>query len=694
MWLAIATVVVVGAAIVTVPRLIDPNDYRDEIATMVKDHTGRELKIHGDLQMTVFPWLGVDVGPTTLSNAAGFAAPVFARSERIQMRVKVKPLLSKRVEMDTVTVHGLELNLERNAEGVGNWEDLAGGVAAKPQPSDASANDAPPIAALVLGGLEVAGAKLNWVDKASGQQVKLSNVSIKTGAVTPGQPVDVSVGLDVSAPSADLGGRVEVSANVGADSDVIEAKGLTVDGNFTGTKLPGGKLAAKIAADLKLDNAKHQANLTGLSIEVADLQVDGGFKVTGLDKNPALNGKLSIAKFDLRKLLKDLGQAVPNTTDASTLTAVAVSASLSGDANNLSLSPLAVNLDNSKLTGMLVIANLAKPAIRFDLTLDQIDTDRYLPPSSKKQVATPGAFAVGASSLPLEQLRALNVDGKLKLGKLKIFGLSMSSIGATVKAAGGNIKAAPLSAKLYGGSYAGNVGIDVRGKVAKLSLSELLNGIQIAPLLTALQGDSPIEGTADVQLKATTAGTNSDAMKRTLNGSGGFKFTNGALKGVNIAEMIRDAKAKILGGAGAAGNASQRTDFSALGGSFKIMNGLVDNRDFAAKSPLLRIKGQGAADLVKELINYRTTTSVVATAKGQGGKDLGDLAGLDIPLKITGTFSKPEYGLDQEALVKLLASGKAKQFLGAGTEGVKKAVEDKLKKSCRRRRNGCVDQTA
>jgi len=683
MWLVIATVVIVGAAIVAVPMLVDPNDYRDQIANMVKDQTGRELTIKGELKMTVFPWLGVDIGPTQLSNADGFSDAVFAASERIQVRVKVAPLLSRRIEMDTVTVHGLTLNLERNAKGLGNWEDLSGGDKSdKSAKSALSANggERPAIAALVLGGLELEGAKLKWTDKAAGQAITLSNVGLKTGAATPGQPVDVKVGLDVALSNPAATGRVELGATVAVVGDIISASGLTVTANMAGASLAGGKLTAKLAAALQLDNAKHQASLQNLSLSVADLQLDGGVNITGLDKAPVVSGKLSVAKFDLRKLLQALGQAVPNTADANVLSAVALNADLSGGANSVKLSPLTVSLDDSKLTGSLSVANFAKPAIKFDLALDKIDADRYLPPATQAKAATPGAAAAGASMLPLEQLRALNVDGKFELGQLKLSGLSMSNIGATVKAQGGTIKAAPLRAQLYGGSYAGNVGIDARGKVAKLSLNETIKGVNIAPLLKDLQGEtSPLEGTAEVRLKATTSGNNPDAMKRALNGSGKFSFANGAINGLNIAAMIRDAKAKILGGSATAANAPKRTDFSVLGGTFVIKNGLVDNRDFAGKTPLLRIKGKGTADLVKEVLNYRTTTSIVATAKGQGGKDLKELAGLDIPLLITGSFAKPEYALDQEALVKLFATGKAKELLGAGTEGVKKAVTGKLK---------------
>ena len=713
MWLVLAVVVVVGAAIVLIPMLVDPNDYKAEIADATKAQTGRELKIEGDLKMTVFPVLGVEVGPLSLSNAEGFSAPVFLKSERTQVRVNVMPLLTEqRIEADTIEIHGLHVNLEQNKSGATNWDDLTKGSGKASGDAGSSSSDAPAVAGFALGGLNVKGAQITW--KQPGQQVTLTNVDLQTGAVELGKPIEVSGGLDVALTNPAAKGRLDVATTISLNGEDVKADGLTLSVSLTGTTIgtveaklaaavarqgnkvsadglkltanlsgdhiPGGKLDAELAAGVDANLANKSLQVTGLSLRANEFRVDGGVSVSKFDSDAlALTGKLNVAQFNLRKLMEALGQPVPVTADANVLTAVAVQADLKGSRNAVSLAPLSVKLDESNVTGSFSVSDVSRGALRFDLTMDQIDADRYLPPKAEGKAASPGVAAAGASSdIHLDPVRALDLNGKVKLGKLKVTGLSMSDVSAAIKAKGGNVALAPLSAKLYGGSYNGNIGFDARGKSAKLSLNEVLKNIQISPLLKDLQGEDRLEGTAEAQLKATTTGNNPEAMKAALNGSGRFKFRNGALKGVNIAAMIRDAKAKILGGGGADANAPQRTDFSVMGGTFKIKNGVVNNRDFAAKSPLLRITGKGTADLPKELINYRVTTSVVASAKGQGGQELADLAGIDIPLKVTGTFAKPEYGLDEEALVKALATGKAKDLLGKGTKGIKAAVGDKV----------------
>jgi AsmA protein len=185
-----------------------------------------------------------------------------------------------------------------------------------------------------------------------------------------------------------------------------------------------------------------------------------------------------------------------------------------------------------------------------------------------------------------------------------------------------------------------------------------------------------------VSAKLTARGTAPDAIKRTLNGNIAFQFLNGAINGVNIGKMIRDARAKLQGGATPGGDEPAKTDFAEITGTAPVKDGLVSNQDLSAKSPLLRVEGKGTASLPKETVDYRATVTLVATSQGQGGKELDDLTGVPIPLKVTGTFANPSYGLDTEGLVKALAESKAKDLLdkqkGKVTDKVKDQVKDKL----------------
>ena len=121
--LGLLGVIIIGGAIIALVNL-DPNDYKDKIASEVKAETGRDLRIDGNIGLTFYPWLGLDVEGVSLSNAKGFGEAPFLQTKTIKVRAKLMPLLRKELEMDTMVLHGATINLAKNAEGVTNWDDM------------------------------------------------------------------------------------------------------------------------------------------------------------------------------------------------------------------------------------------------------------------------------------------------------------------------------------------------------------------------------------------------------------------------------------------------------------------------------------------------------------------------------------------------------------------------------------------
>ena len=148
-----AAVLLITLTLVGILLFVDPNDYKDDITTAVRDATGRELTIDGNLELSVFPWLGLSLGRTRLGNAPGFGDQPMAQVEAVDIKVKLLPLLKSQLEMKTVLLRGLQLNLARKADGRSNWDDLTGQPAEvtetpseKAPPADESGP--PPLAAL------------------------------------------------------------------------------------------------------------------------------------------------------------------------------------------------------------------------------------------------------------------------------------------------------------------------------------------------------------------------------------------------------------------------------------------------------------------------------------------------------------------------------------------------------------------
>ncbi len=222
-WTAIVVGVVVVlfiSAAVLLPLLIDPNDHKQALVEQVKQRTGRDLRIEGDIELSVFPWIGVEVGRVVLSNATGFADPVFASTDEVSIRVKLLPLLSRRLEMDTITVHGLTLNLARNSAGRNNWDDLAAlgaGDGGGARGAGEARGGEMAAAALAIGGLDIRNANLSWDDASQGQRFEVSRLSVQTGAIATGEPVDLAVALDVALGEPAISGHIAAEGRVDYD---------------------------------------------------------------------------------------------------------------------------------------------------------------------------------------------------------------------------------------------------------------------------------------------------------------------------------------------------------------------------------------------------------------------------------------------------------------------------------------------
>ncbi|GAB6043622.1 AsmA family protein [Endothiovibrio diazotrophicus] len=753
----LGAVLVVVAAVAAVLFLVDPNDYKGEIAAAVEQKTGRTLAMDGDIGLTLFPWLALDLQKVALSDAPGFGEGPFAKVERAELRVKLMPLLEKRLEMDTLVLHGLEVNLQRRADGVANWEDLTAGDKAKapvsaPSGGEEAAGGAPPLAALAIGGVDLRGATVRWRDRAAGVAYSLEGVDLTTGKLVPGEPVELSLSGRFASEAPKVAGQLRFGGRITVDpaSQQVKAEGLKLTVGADGEALPGGHAELALAAEVVADGLKQTFDATGLDMKLLGLPLRGelhgaGGRLTGqldsgtFDPRPLLAGlgsplpegatvssaslsaefsadsaaaevkgfKFSLGELngegalklddfakprysgrfqagyvDLRKLLAALGQAVPETADPKAMTKVGVRTTFEGTASGVKLANLEFALDESYLHGPVRVSRFSPPAAEFDLNLNQIDIDRYLPPPAAADAAAAPAPAPAAPAAaqpvasPLAPLLALDLAGKLAIDKLKAAGVSVEALTVHLKAKDGVVTVDPADARLYEGSYHGSMRLDARGGEPRFHIEKSLQGVRIGPLLRDLTGqEEKIDGRGNVSINVSSAGLEPAAITRSLDGDIRFSLRNGAVKGVNVAQLLREASAKLKGKSVPAADTNQ-TDFTELTGSVRIDKGVAVNRDLSAKSPLLRLAGEGSADLPNQRLDYGVKVAVVGTLRGQGGEELKDLEGVTIPLRASGPFNDLSYKLDLGQAVKEKAKAKIEKKVN---EKLKGQFGDKLK---------------
>lgn len=331
---------------------------------------------------------------------------------------------------------------------------------------------------------------------------------------------------------------------------------------------------------------------------------------------------------------------------------------------------LAGKVADSNIKARLNISGFAAPAIRFDAEIDQLDLDRYLAQEPAAGKPAPAAKKAPQKEAPfdLSGLRELSAAGTLKVGSLKANNIKASNVSAEVKAKAGRVDLNPLLADLYQGKLKSAVSVNAAPATPTFAVKHNMSGIDIGPLLKDLADTDMLEGKGDVTLDVTTQGNTVTALKKALGGTAALKLADGAVKGIDLAGSIRDARARLgalRGEHDQADDKARKTDFSELTATFKIAKGVARNNDLSLKSPLLRVGGEGEIDIGEGRLNYLVKASIVDTSRGQGGKAVEDLRGVTIPVRVAGPIEKPTYKLD---------------FGRAATESAKKRVTDELEK--------------
>jgi AsmA protein len=581
---AVAFLIAVVAIFVAV---FDANAYKQDMTELVRDATGRELQFHGDVDLTIFPALGMKLGAMSFSNAAGFGELPMIKVKEASISVDVASLISFAPEVDKLVLRDLEINLIKNKAGVNNWDDLV----SKPAPG-AATEAAPTESGFEIkgtfGGLDLQNIKLLWLDEQAGTEFRIIDLDVSTGRIVPNEAFPMTLHLDASA-SGELDIIFDLKANV---EYLIEQQQLTLDS-------------------------------------------------------------------------------------------------------------MALALNEFQVGGRVQVSDFAKPALRFDLATENIDVDALLgtPPANDAEAPAASTSAGGASEdvqieLPMEVLRDLDIDGGFKIGQVKVQNLRMNDVDIKVTAKNGLVSLKPVTLNTYDGTVEAAVVIDVKADKPKYSVSKTIQGVQIGDLLNDYSGKAPISGLLNAKADLTTNGEWLSKLKLNSNGTMQLEFLDGALNGFNLRQSIDAAKAKFSG-KDAPANETLKTDFSSLTISGVIRNGVFSSDDLDLQAPLLRVGGEGSANLNSEMVDYLVNAKLVGTIEGQQGESADQLAGLEIPVRIKGPFSDPDIEVQLDEMLKAKVDAekeklkaeiaKQKAELEAQLEAEKKALAESKKRELKKK---------
>jgi AsmA protein len=667
--LLILVVVLVGVAF-----LVNPNDYKGEIAAAVARSTGRELKLDGDLSFSVFPTIRVGVGPASISNAQGFGPAPMAKIGGADLSVALLPLLTGRIELAKARLAGLELNLARDARGRNNWQDLGGGAARQ-------AGGAPPSAGggtnldLGIGSIEISDAHVTWNDASTGSRWELTGFGLDAKGFGVGRqfPLEMKFAL----AGADVAVKVDASmdATITLASNDYRLDKLAARVAGSGAGWPGGSGDATLKIDSLAANLGNESlGLDGLTLTFLGVTTAGSLKGQKLMSDLSLAGAVDIKEFNPRDVLDALKVKI-ETADSKVLRSASAKANFVYNSKQIGLRDMQLKLDDSTLKGRV---GLEGKKLAYDLAVDDINVDRYLPPSGKSD-APANEGSLDAVDLPLDALRALTADGTLKFGKAKFSGLTLSDAAFALTAANGTLKLAP-SASLYGGKYGGDIGVTIGKTDAKMTIAQHVDAVDLGPLGKDLLGDQYFAGTGDVKLDLVATGSNLGQMRRGVDGDVSFAVKNGALEGIDLWYELRRARAVLdKSEAPARPSGARRTTFSSLSATGNVKDALLTNRDLKGVLDFMTITGTGTVNLLDDKIDFDLKATMVDGPKLQSDPLLAKYAGQSLPLRASGTMEAPSVMPDFGALAKARAQSEVNKAVDEQKQKTEDRLKDKLK---------------
>jgi AsmA protein len=670
---AAAVLVLFVTVMLGLSLLVDPNDYKDEIAAAVERATGRELTLAGDLELEVFPRLRIAVGEATLGNAQGFGDQPFARIGSARLQLALLPLLSRRVEIGEARLEGLVLNLARNAAGRNNWQDM--GEAGEQAAAD-TAEDRGERAAFNLNVdvIEVVNAEVNWNDAATGGRWQLRDFNMTASSFGPETSFPLRIAFGLRGDQLELAVDARARALLSLVDNDYRLEQLDVRLTGSGEAWPGGQGDARLRFDSFAANLGDETlALENLQIEMLGMSARGTLSGRQLMSNLSLNGAIEIAEFSPRNLLGRLGVAV-DTADSGVLSRASASANFVYDPARIALRDMRLALDDSTLTGEV---GVEREVLRFNLAVDDINIDRYLPPDSEAP-ASADEGSLDEVDLPIDVFRTLQAGGELRLARAQFLGLRLTDATFTLNAANGRVVLAPRAA-LYGGSLAGEVRIEVQGNAARIALTQELANVDMLPLARDFVDSEMVSGTGGLRLNLSATGSNVGEIRRVLAGDVSFTLRDGAWEGVDMWYELRRARAVLDGNPAPAREGARRTPFSLVSATGVIADAVLTNRDLSGTLPFMAVTGRGTVNMLSDAMDFDLVARMVDGPTLQSDPGLAGLAGRELPLRVGGTLTEPSVRPDFGAVLRSRAEDEVRERVEEEREEVRERLQDRLR---------------
>lgn len=597
-------------AAVAIALLVDPNDYRDRIAEAVKEETGRELTIEGDLELSFFPWFAISIGRTTLGNAPGFGDEPFLSFDEARASVSVLPLIrGDGLELGNIVLSAFQLNLAVAGDGRNNWDDLADAAGGSEEADAVAAGNVSEgdEMTLAISSVNISDAAVRYEDARAGESYRLTEFNFETGSISQGDAVDIESSFNFELQPADLAGDFAIETSI----------------------VPGGEHGITLG----------DTEISAMGVDATVTVVEDG-------------ARLQVDAFSLKSLMQRLNIEPPVTADPDALGKIILDATIAVTDAAFAARNVELVVDDTTFSGEISVARDERGTISIDLDADSIDLDRYMEPAADAAATSAESIPV---EIPVDLIRALNVRGALFMDAATLSGLAFENVELGLTAADGDMRLHPIAADFFAGKYQGDVRINASGSTPSLSVNENIDGVSLGALAEAMFERPNITGTINGSFRLGGSGADLAAIQRSLDGSIAMELVDGAWQGVDVWHQLRRARALYRQEPAPEPRLPARTEFSNVRAAGPVMDGVFRNDELFAELPFMQLTGGGTVDFAAGEVDYRMTARILERPEFVSDvteEELEDFTEAEIPLRISGPLTGPSIAPDIEEMLR------------------------------------------
>jgi len=345
------------------------------------------------------------------------------------------------------------------------------------------------------------------------------------------------------------------------------------------------------------------------------------------------------------------------------LTTASGKARVSATATSGRFDNVVLNLDQTKITGRFAVDNFASPGYDFAVAIDNVDVDRYLPPPTEEE-KTKDAQA-GDVIIPVATLKTLKLGGKVTAGSMKLGGIRLSQLDASLAAKDGVARLDPVTATLYQGKFAGGFTADARASPPTINVKGKATDIGVGMFLKDLSpNEAPmITGKGSFNLELTGKGNSYKKNLRSSDGSIGFSLNDGALNGFDLGYTLCSAYNTLSGLPKPKAKDTKKTQFKSITGTSVVTNGVSNTNDLLGTTGFMKVTGKGNLNLPQQKLDYDMDATMTSSTKLPGCTEMDKLIGQSFPLDISGTITEPKVMPDFGKLAKNVLQKKVEDEL-------------------------------